>query len=102
MPESPPLPAVPSRAWWRWINWLALDAVAVGTAWLFVFGRMTGARIEGVEAVCLLVTAGLVASTNTERSPAASRNDAASEASTNLPWSRLSIIGRPQPSYSEG
>jgi len=34
----------------RWLNWLALDAVAVAVAWLGVFGKMTGARLEPVNA----------------------------------------------------
>lgn len=53
MPQlSSPPPDLP-RARWRWLNWLGLDAVAVAVAWLYVFGRMTGARVLPVEAVCL-------------------------------------------------
>lgn len=39
--------------WWRWFNWLALDAVAVAVVWLKVFGEMTGARLAGVEFAAL-------------------------------------------------
>lgn len=39
--------------WWRRINWLGLDAVAVAVLWLHVFGRSFGTRIETAESVVL-------------------------------------------------
>ncbi len=48
MPDFPPPPAPVRLPWWRWINWLALDAVAVALAWLPVFAHMTGARLTAV------------------------------------------------------
>ena len=53
MPESVPASPTSPKAWWCWINRLALDAVAVAVAWLYVFGGMTGARVQPAEAVCL-------------------------------------------------
>lgn len=44
MTATPPL-FPPRPPWWQWINWLALDAVAVALAWLPVFAAMTGARL---------------------------------------------------------
>ena len=60
MPDSALRSPVPHRAWWRWIQWLALDAVAVAVAWVYVFGRMTGARVFPVEVVCLGMAVWLV------------------------------------------
>lgn len=48
MPEFSPPPAPVHLPWWRWINWLALDAVAVAVAWLPVFAHLTGARLTPV------------------------------------------------------
>ena len=47
MTQPPPLPP-PHPPWWQWINWLALDAVAVALAWLPVFAAMTGARLTPI------------------------------------------------------
>ena len=52
--DSPPSPSSPlPPPWWHWINWLALDAVAVALAWLAVFGGMTGTRLTAVNYVAL-------------------------------------------------
>ena len=48
MSALPPPPATVRLPWWRWINWLALDAVAVSVAWLPVFAHLTGARLTAV------------------------------------------------------
>jgi protein-S-isoprenylcysteine O-methyltransferase Ste14 len=37
--------------WWHWINWLALDAVVVAVAWLWMFAGMTGARLTAVNSL---------------------------------------------------
>ena len=46
--SAPPPLSPPRPPWWQWINWLALDAVAVALAWLPVFATMTGARLTPV------------------------------------------------------
>lgn len=46
--------------WWRWINLLALDAVAVALVWLAVFGKMEGTRLELVEFAALGVAVWMV------------------------------------------
>lgn len=54
-------PVSPVRLpWWRWINLLALDAVAVALVWLAVFGKMEGARLELVEFAALGVAVWMV------------------------------------------
>ena len=53
MPDSASLATAVPHAGWRWINWLALDAVAVAVAWQLVFARMTGARLMPLESVTL-------------------------------------------------
>lgn len=54
MPETLPPPAPTVRPpWWHWINWLALDAVAVALVWLPIFGHVTGARLRPVNYIVL-------------------------------------------------
>ncbi len=48
MPDPTPTTVPPRPPWWHWINWLALDAVAVALVWLQVFAVMTGARLTPV------------------------------------------------------
>lgn len=60
MLEFPSPSSDPPRAWWRWLNWLSLDAVAVAVSWSFVFARMTGARLQTVEIVGLAAGVWLV------------------------------------------
>lgn len=62
MPEKPLLPAAPTLfpACRRWINWLALDAVAVALAWLAVFAQMKGARLDPVNYAALAAAVWLI------------------------------------------
>ncbi len=53
MPDLLTIPPDSSRPWYRWINWLALDAVAVAISWQLVFAKMTGARLSVLESVAL-------------------------------------------------
>ena len=57
---SDPQPSEPNSRvpWWHWINWLALDAVAVAVVWLWMFAGMTGARLTAVNS--LMVGAAVV------------------------------------------
>ena len=50
---SDPQPSEPNSRvpWWHWINWLALDAVAVAVVWLWMFAGMTGARLTAVNSL---------------------------------------------------
>ena len=50
---SDPQPSEPNSRvpWWHWINWLALDAVAVVVVWLWMFAGMTGARLTAVNSL---------------------------------------------------
>lgn len=47
------LPPPARLPWWRWINLLALDAVAVALVWQRVFAEMAGTRVERVEMAAL-------------------------------------------------
>ena len=53
MPDSAPSVPALLQVCWRWVHGLALEAVAVAVAWFYVFGQMTGERLQPGEAVCL-------------------------------------------------